>query len=109
MTGADGGGQRRTEADGVMRIGVLTVSDMGAQGRREDSSGDAIQAWAEGQGYDVVVRSVVPDETALIAGKLSRWADSGEVDVVLTWCPTRRRSSPASSAAGRIRAKWTWC
>ena len=31
-----------------------------------------------------MVRSVVPDETALIAGKLSRWADSGEVDVVLT-------------------------
>src|SRR5438034_4159416 len=84
MTGADGGGQRRTEADGVMRIGILTVSDLGAQGRREDSSGDAIQAWAEEHGYDAVVRSVVPDETALIAGKLSRWADSGEVDVVLT-------------------------
>src|SRR3989442_1830782 len=68
----------------MTRIGVLTVSDMGAQGRREDSSGDAIQSWAEEHGYEVVVRSVVPDETALIAGKLSRWADSGEVDVVLT-------------------------
>ena len=84
MTGMDRDGHGRAGADGAIRIGVLTVSDLGAQGRREDSSGDAIQAWAEGQGYDVVVRSVVPDETALIAGKLSRWADSGEVDVVLT-------------------------
>ena len=67
-----------------MRIGILTVSDMGAQGRRVDSSGDAILDWAAEQGYEVAVRSIVPDETALIAGKLARWADSGEVDVILT-------------------------
>ncbi len=68
----------------MIRIGILTVSDLGAQGRREDSSGDAILAWAAEQGYEVVVRSIVPDETALIAGKLARWADSREVDVILT-------------------------
>ncbi|OLC76987.1 MAG: molybdenum cofactor biosynthesis protein [Gemmatimonadetes bacterium 13_1_40CM_4_69_8] len=67
-----------------MRIGILTISDMGAQGRREDSSGDAILDWAAGRGYEVVVRSIVPDETTLIAGKLARWADSEEVDVILT-------------------------
>ncbi|HYU91501.1 MAG TPA: MogA/MoaB family molybdenum cofactor biosynthesis protein, partial [Gemmatimonadales bacterium] len=32
----------------------------------------------------VAVRSVVPDETDRIVGKLVRWADSGEVDVILT-------------------------
>lgn len=67
-----------------MRVGVLTVSDLGAQGRRDDTSGDAIVSWAAGRGYDVVVRTVVPDETNLIAGRLSRWADSGEVDVIVT-------------------------
>ena len=67
-----------------MRIGILTISDMGAQGRRADSSGDAILDWAAVQGYEVVVRSIVPDETTLIAGKLARWADSEEVDVILT-------------------------
>ena len=71
-------------SDRMIRIGILTVSDMGAQGRREDSSGDAILDWAAEQGYEVVVRSIVPDETTLIAGKLARWADSGEVDVILT-------------------------
>lgn len=67
-----------------MRIGILTISDMGAAGRRTDTSGDAIVVWATRRGHEVVVRSVVPDETGTIAGKLSRWADSGEVDVVLT-------------------------
>src|SRR2546428_11123920 len=67
-----------------MRIGMLTVSDLGAKGERTDTSGDAILAWAGERGYDVSVRSVVPDETDRIAGKLARWADSGEVDVILT-------------------------
>jgi molybdenum cofactor synthesis domain-containing protein len=69
---------------GALRVGVLTVSDLGAAGRRADTSGDAIVAWAAGRGYEVVIRSVVPDETHRIAGKLARWADSGEVDLILT-------------------------
>jgi len=67
-----------------MRIGILTVSDLGAKGERADTSGDAILAWAGERGYDVAVRSVVPDEPDRIAAKLARWADSGEVDVILT-------------------------
>src|SRR2546426_2812784 len=67
-----------------MRIGILTVSDLGALGQRADTSGDAIVEWAGEHGYEVAVRSVVPDETDRIAGKLARWADSGEVDVILT-------------------------
>jgi molybdopterin adenylyltransferase len=53
-------------------------------GQRADTSGDAILDWAVARGYQVVVRSVVPDERDRIAGKLVRWADSGEVDAILT-------------------------
>ena len=53
-------------------------------GQRADTSGDAIVEWAGARGYEVAVRSVVPDETDRIVGKLVRWADSGEVDVILT-------------------------
>jgi molybdopterin adenylyltransferase len=67
-----------------MRIAILTVSDLGAIGQRADTSGDAILEWAGARGYEVAVRSVVPDETDRIVGKLVRWADSGEVDVILT-------------------------
>jgi molybdopterin adenylyltransferase len=57
---------------------------LGAQGERADASGDAIFEWAAARGAEVVVRSIVPDETDRIAAKLSRWADSGEVDVIVT-------------------------
>ncbi len=67
-----------------MRVAILTVSDLGAVGQRSDTSGDAILEWALSRGYEVVVKSVVPDETDRIVGKLCRWADSGEVDVILT-------------------------
>lgn len=90
-----------------MRIGVLTVSDLGAAGRRADASGDAIVAWAAGRGYEVVVRSVVPDEADRIAAKLARWADSGEVDVILTTGGTgltARDVTPEATAAVLERA-----
>jgi len=85
-----------------MRIGILTVSDLGAMGQRADVSGDAILEWAGARGYEVVVRSVVPDETDRVAAKLSRWADSGEVDVVLTTGGTgltARDVTPEATAA----------
>ncbi len=77
-----------------MRVGILTISDLG--------SGDAILDWAATRGYEVVVRSVVSDETDRIAGKLVRWADSGEVDVVLTTGGTgltERDVTPEATAA----------
>jgi molybdopterin adenylyltransferase len=85
-----------------VRIGILTISDLGAVGQRVDTSGDAIVAWAGERGYEVVVRSVVADETDRIAGKLVRWADSGEVDVVLTTGGTgltARDVTPEATAA----------
>src|SRR5213596_2285482 len=85
-----------------MRIGILTISDLGAIGERADTSGDAIVEWAGAHGYEVVVRSVVPDESDRIAGKLARWADSGEVDVILTTGGTgltERDVTPEATAA----------
>ena len=85
-----------------MRIAILTISDLGAVEQRADTSGDAILAWAMGRRYEVVVRSVVPDEPDRIAAKLCRWADSGEVDVVLTTGGTgltARDVTPEATAA----------
>jgi molybdenum cofactor synthesis domain-containing protein len=67
-----------------VRIGILTISDLGAQGRRADTSGEAIVTWSAANSYEIVVRSTVPDEAGQVAGKLARWADSGQVDVILT-------------------------
>jgi len=92
----------RPSAHPPIRIGILTVSDLGAVGQRADTSGDAVLEWASEHGYEVVVRSVVSDETDRIAGKLARWADSNEVDVVLTTGGTgltERDVTPEATAA----------
>jgi len=92
----------RPSAHPPIRIGILTISDLGAVGQRADTSGDAIIDWASEHGYEVVVRSVVSDETDRIAGKLVRWSDSGEVDVVLTTGGTgltERDVTPEATAA----------
>ncbi len=67
-----------------IRIAVLTVSDLGAGGAREDLSGDALAAWAAERGFEVVAREIVADESDRIAGLLARWADDGVADLILT-------------------------
>jgi molybdenum cofactor synthesis domain-containing protein len=67
-----------------MRVAILTISDAGHRGERTDTSGDAIAAWVASRGATLSSRSLVPDETGQICGILSAWADSGEVDLILT-------------------------
>ena len=67
-----------------VRLAILTISDAGARGEREDTSGDAIVAWAEGRGYEIAVRTLVPDNVVQIVSSLTEWADLGTVDLILT-------------------------
>lgn len=67
-----------------VRLAILTVSDAADRGDREDTSGSAIQAWAEKGGHAVVERSVVPDDPVRIGECLAALADGGGVDLVLT-------------------------
>lgn len=63
---------------------MLTISDLGFQGKREDTSGKAIADWVAARGYEVSAREVVPDETDRIASVISRWADDDVAQVILT-------------------------
>ncbi|HXV87163.1 MAG TPA: MogA/MoaB family molybdenum cofactor biosynthesis protein [Gemmatimonadales bacterium] len=65
-------------------MAILTVSDLGSRGERQDTSGDAIAAWATAHGFTVAARAVVPDETDRIAGAIAGWADDQVADVILT-------------------------
>jgi molybdenum cofactor biosynthesis protein B len=67
-----------------LRVAVLTVSDLGAVGEREDTSGAAIAEWAAGHGFDVSARDMVPDESDRIAARLAEWADGGTADLIVT-------------------------
>ena len=67
-----------------MRVAILTVSDGCFSGEREDRSGDLIVQWCARLEYELTHRAVVPDETDQIIPQLVNWADSGDVDVVIT-------------------------
>lgn len=67
-----------------MRVAILTVSDAGARGEREDRSGDVIAAWVAGRGDRVVDRLLVPDESDQIVPVLLGWCDRDQADLVLT-------------------------
>jgi molybdenum cofactor synthesis domain-containing protein len=67
-----------------MRVAILTISDAGARGERADTSGEVAEAWAQGRGYDVVARQLVPDESVQIVSTLATWCDEDAADLVLT-------------------------
>ena len=67
-----------------MRVAVLTISDAGARGEREDRSGDAVEAWVRERGSELAARELVPDDVGRIVGVLCRWCDDDVADLVLT-------------------------
>lgn len=66
-----------------IRTAVLTVSDQGSRGLREDKSGPAIVETL-GELAEIVWTGVVPDEQAQIAGVLRELADTDAADLILT-------------------------
>jgi molybdenum cofactor synthesis domain-containing protein len=68
----------------TIRFGILTLSDRSARGERADASGPALADLIRAQGWSVVIQSLLPDEQSAIREMLTSWADSGELDVILT-------------------------
>lgn len=64
--------------------GVITVSDKGFIGEREDTSGPALAAMLTEKGYEVVYTTIVPDEMEAIQKALMYCADELELGLVLT-------------------------
>ena len=66
------------------RYAILTISDKGSRGEREDRSGQVIREIVGQLGGDVVAYEIVPDERDRIREKLKAWVDELAVDVILT-------------------------
>ena len=67
----------------MYRVGILTASDKGAAGARTDESGPLIESLLPEE-YQVVCRSILPDERAPLAAELRRLCDEEGCDLVLT-------------------------
>lgn len=67
-----------------MRAAIITLSDSGYAGKREDRSGPAIRRIVEEAGYQVVHTALLPDDRQMLAGELRRLCDGDLADLILT-------------------------
>ena len=68
----------------MIRVGILTVSDLGSRGEREDTAGRALQERVEEMGWAVDCYEIVPDEAGVISDRLCEWADDAGLELILT-------------------------
>ncbi|MEM1484221.1 MogA/MoaB family molybdenum cofactor biosynthesis protein [Oscillospiraceae bacterium PP1C4] len=68
----------------MFRAAIVTASDKGFAGEREDVSGAVVCEIAEQNGYEVVSYKVLPDERELLSAELRRLCDEKIADLVLT-------------------------
>ncbi|TAL18446.1 MogA/MoaB family molybdenum cofactor biosynthesis protein [bacterium] len=66
------------------RVGVLTLSDKGSRGEREDLSGALIKELLSTGPFDPALYEVIPDDAGTIVERLVQWADVEKADLILT-------------------------
>ncbi|AEF93372.1 molybdenum cofactor synthesis domain protein [Desulfotomaculum nigrificans CO-1-SRB] len=67
----------------MYKIGIVTMSDKGSRGEREDASGATIREMVAGLGTVEQYR-VIPDDPEIIKATLIEYADQHKLDLVLT-------------------------
>ncbi len=67
-----------------IRASIITVSDKGYAGEREDASGPLLAELLRKMGAEIVSQTIVPDEQAEIKQALIQLADEVQVDLVIT-------------------------
>ena len=67
-----------------LRAAVITLSDKGSRGEREDKSGPLIVKMLAAAGYKVEETLLLPDEAAALKAQLIRLADGRQVNLILT-------------------------
>ncbi len=68
----------------TLRAKILVLSDLAAQGQRDDRSGPAVRDVLESRGWQVTALELLPDEFDQIRGRLEAWTGSEDCDAVFT-------------------------
>ena len=68
----------------MKRVAVITSSDKGYKGEREDLSGPAVKEIVEAAGYVVVSMDVLPDDRGMLGARMAEIADQGLAELILT-------------------------
>ena len=80
---------------------ILTISDKGARGEREDKSGPVLCELAAEHGYQVVYTAIIPDEKDQIQAELIKCSDELHANLVLTTGGTGFSPRDVTPAGGR--------
>ena len=70
--------------DRPLTAAVITLSDKGAAGLREDKSGPIIVDELKREGYEIIETLILPDELSLIKKNLIRLSDQRQVNLIIT-------------------------
>jgi len=68
----------------VITGGVITISDKGSRGEREDTSGREVMRMLGDLGVRIDGYVVIPDEKEIIKGKIREYTDTERLDLVVT-------------------------
>jgi molybdopterin adenylyltransferase len=68
----------------MFSVGILTISDKGSRGEREDLSGPEIRRILSDLPARIEAYEVIPDEEDVIVQKLVEYADRKKVDLIVT-------------------------
>ena len=68
----------------MKRVAIITSSDMGYQGKREDLSGPTIREIVEREGYEVVSMDILPDDRSMLSRRMAQIADENQAELILT-------------------------
>lgn len=67
-----------------MNVAIITSSDSGYAGTREDLSGPVIEKMVTGAGYTVTKRLLLPDDREMLSKAMASIADHEEACLILT-------------------------
>ena len=67
-----------------MKAAIITSSDSGYAGEREDKSGPVIREILEANGYEVVHTILLPDDRKMLAEEMARIADAKMAELIVT-------------------------
>ncbi|MFW6266658.1 MAG: MogA/MoaB family molybdenum cofactor biosynthesis protein [Halanaerobiales bacterium] len=68
----------------MIKTAIITISDKGAEGSREDKSGRVIEKMLSEFKAQKVYYNIIPDEVELIEKELKKICDKGNVDLIFT-------------------------
>ena len=68
----------------MITVGILTMSDKGSRGEREDLSGKEIERMIKALPAEVKAYEIIPDEVDIIKAKIKEFVDKKKLDLILT-------------------------